>query len=65
MAGPRPDDDYTLDDLIAHERSNLRLVAVVFVGAVIFFAIGGRPEILPGGGEDIGPIMTEAWPGER
>jgi hypothetical protein len=59
----RPDDDFTLDDLVAHERSNLRLVAVLFVGAVIYFAVAGRPDVLPGGpDEDVSPVSSEVLP---
>jgi hypothetical protein len=34
---------YGLDDLVAHEKRNLRLVAAVFVAAVGFYALRGRP----------------------
>lgn len=42
--GPRPEPapPYGLDDLVAHEKRNMRLVLVVFVLAVGWYALRGR-----------------------
>jgi hypothetical protein len=37
----RPEDDYTLDDLVAHEKGQTKLVAGFLVLAVLFF-VGKR-----------------------
>jgi hypothetical protein len=70
----RPNDQpYSMDDLVAHEKSNLRLVAVLFVGAILLLVSGkltnlplptppGSPAATPG--ED-GPPGSEAPDGER
>lgn len=34
---------YGLDDLVAHEKRNMRLVLVVLLLAMAYYALGGRP----------------------
>lgn len=55
---PGREEPYTVDDLIADEKRQLRFVAVIFVLAVIYFAAGGK---LPGGageGETPAPVTS-------
>lgn len=39
---PEPAPPYGLDDLVAHEKRNMRLILVVFVVAVAWYAARGR-----------------------
>lgn len=54
------DEDFTLDDLVAHERGNLKLVAVVFVGALIYAIVQGRPPQLTAPDATPAPITSDA-----
>lgn len=38
---------YGLDDLVAHEKRNLRLVLAVFLVAVVWYAVRGRAPTAP------------------
>jgi len=53
------DEEFTLDDLVAHERGNLKLVAVVFALALIYALVRGQPPQLPRGGQPA-PVASDA-----
>lgn len=63
----RDDDDYTLDDLVAHERSNMLLVAVLLVGAVLYFSLRScsAPPAPADGQREASPVVTKPWEGAR
>lgn len=60
MAAP-PDDErpYSLDDLVAHEKRQMRLVLLILLGAMLYFAgkrLFGDGEPGPGG---VAPVVSD------
>lgn len=63
---PAPDErPYGLDDLVAHEKRNLRLVLAIFLAAMGWYALRGRVRPGPDPGAGAQPAEARSAEGAR